>query len=223
VKKQGEQPDLWRYERQAHGEGHTIIAGLDEVGRGPLAGPVVSACVVLPPDFALEGIGDSKALTERQRERAEARIRREALAIGLGLVDAPTIDSINILQAARQAMREAWHALTPFLSPTLALIDGLPVPNFPCPNQRAIVKGDSLSASIAAASIVAKVYRDNLLCVWDSDYPEYGFAGHKGYGSAKHLEALQKHGPCPLHRRSFAPVAAVCTQTRTDAPHAPEP
>ncbi len=212
-------PDLWRFERMAWADGHRLVAGLDEVGRGPLAGPVVAACVVLPPDFSLEGIGDSKALTERQRERAEARIRREALAVGLGLVDAPTIDRINILQASRRAMREAWCALAPDVSPTLALLDGLPVPDFPCPTQRAVVKGDSLSASIAAASIVAKVYRDGLLCAWDADYPEYGFAGHKGYGSAKHLEALHRHGPCPLHRRSFAPVAALCT----DAAHAPQP
>ena len=211
--------DLWRFERLASADGHSVVAGLDEVGRGPLAGPVVAACVVLPTDFDLTGIGDSKALTARQRERAEVRIRREALAVGLGLVDAETIDRINILQAAREAMRQALQALSPTLRPTLALVDGLPVPDLPCPAQRAIVKGDSLSASIAAASIVAKVYRDALMCAWDAEYPEYGFAGHKGYGSARHLAALHAHGPCPLHRRSFAPVAALCT----DAAHAPEP
>ena len=210
-------PDLWLFERLARADGHLIIAGLDEVGRGPLAGPVVAACVVLPPDFDLDGIGDSKALTERQRERAEARIQREALAIGVGEVDATTVDRMNILQAAREAMRQSLRALSPTLSPTLALVDGLPIPNLPCPTQRAVVKGDSLSASIAAASIVAKVYRDALMRAWDTQYPEYGFAGHKGYGSAKHLGALQEHGPCPLHRRSFAPVAALCMDAASNA------
>ncbi len=211
--------DLWLFERLARADGHTLIAGLDEVGRGPLAGPVVAACVILPDDFDLIGIGDSKALTERQRERAEARIRRDALAVGVGVVDAATIDRINILQASREAMRRSLHDLSPNLIPSFALLDGLPVPNFPCSAQRAVVKGDSLSASIAAASIVAKVYRDAMMRSWDVDFPEYGFAGHKGYGSVKHLAALREHGPCVLHRRCFAPVAALCT----DAGHAPEP
>lgn len=200
--------DLWQFERDAWDQGHRLVAGLDEVGRGPLAGPVVAACVILPRDFSLDGIGDSKTLTERQRERAEARIRAEALAFGIAEVDAGVIDQINILQASRRAMCRALHALAPAASPTLALVDGLAVPDLPCPAQRAIVKGDSQSASIAAASILAKVYRDALMREWDTAYPEYGFAGHKGYGSARHLDALTRHGPCPLHRRSFAPVAA---------------
>jgi ribonuclease HII len=212
-------PDLWLYERSLRQEGHTLIAGLDEVGRGPLAGPVVAACVVLPADFSLEGIRDSKTLSERQREQADLRIRAEALAFGIGVVDAATIDRVNILQASRQAMREAIKLLTPTVIPTAALIDGLPIPEFPCPAQRAIIKGDSLSASIAAASIIAKVYRDRLMCAWDQDYPEYGFGGHKGYGSAGHLQALRRYGPCPLHRRSFAPVAALCR----DAAYGTEP
>ena len=210
-------PDLWLFERLARAEGHTLIAGLDEVGRGPLAGPVVAACVILPSDFPLEGIGDSKALTERQRERAEPRIRREALAVGLGVVEAATIDRINILQASREAMRQALRALNPTLFPTVALVDGLAIPDLPCPAQRPIVKGDSLCASIAAASIVAKVFRDALMRRWDAEYPEYGFAGHKGYGSARHLAALREHGPCPLHRRSFAPVAACCMDANDGA------
>lgn len=205
--------DLWQYEREARDVGFTIVAGLDEVGRGPLAGPVVTACIVLPNDFSLDGIKDSKKLSARQRERADTRIRIEAVAIGLGIVEPETIDRINILQATRQAMREAFLSLTP--PPDCVLIDGLPVPNFPCPNQRAIIGGDGVCASIAAASIVAKVARDRMMHAYHAVYPEYGFAGHKGYGSAKHIEALQTHGPCPIHRRSFAPVAA-CLQRFPD-------
>jgi len=208
-------PDLWHHERQARAAGRRRIAGLDEVGRGPLAGPVVAACVVLPDGFSLDGINDSKKLSERQRERAELRIRAEALAIGLGLVEPETIDRINILQAARQAMREAFLALDP--PPDCVLIDGLPVPFFPCPHQSAIVGGDGLCASIAAASIVAKVARDRMMRAYDAVYPEYGFAGHKGYGAAKHLEALRAHGPCPIHRRSFSPVAACFGQSARDS------
>jgi len=211
--------DLWQYELQARSAGHLLIAGLDEVGRGPLAGPVVAACVVLPDDFSLDGINDSKKLTERQRERAEARIRAEAVAIGLGVVEPETIDRINILQASRQAMREAFLSLDrppDCIRPDCVLIDGLPVPAFPCAHQQAIVGGDGLCASIAAASIVAKVARDRMMRAYDAVYPEYGFAGHKGYGAARHLEALRVHGPCPIHRRSFAPVAACFGQPLSD-------
>lgn len=197
---------MWHYERQARAAGHTRIAGLDEVGRGPLAGPVVAACVVLPEGFILDGIKDSKKLSERQRERAEVRIRAEAVAIGLGLVEPDTIDRINILQATCQAMREAFLSLPE--PPGCVLIDGLPVPAFPCAHQQAIIGGDGLCASIAAASIVAKVARDRMMRAYHIVYPEYGFDGHKGYGAAKHLDALRAHGPCPIHRRSFAPVAA---------------
>jgi len=202
--------DLWRYETFARGEGHVLIAGLDEVGRGPLAGPVVAACVVLPPDFSLDGIADSKKLSERQRERAYARITAEALAVGLGQIEAGEIDRINILRATHAAMRLALRALA--IAPTLVLVDGLRVPDLPCPASRFLVGGDNLSASIAAASIVAKVTRDRQMIEADKQWPEYGFAGHKGYGAPKHLAALQEHGPCPLHRRSFSPVAAVCDQ-----------
>lgn len=198
--------DMWQHEMQARASGHCLIGGLDEVGRGPLAGPVVAACVILPNGFSLDGINDSKKLTERQRERADIRIRAEAVAIGLGIVEPETIDRINILQATRQAMREAFLSLDPL--PDCVLIDGLPVPAFPCPYQQAIVGGDGLCASIAAASIIAKVARDRMMRAYDIVYPQYGFAGHKGYGAAKHLEALRVNGPCPIHRRSFAPVAA---------------
>lgn len=202
--------DLWRHERAARAAGHAIIAGLDEVGRGPLAGPVVAACVVLPDGFGLAGIDDSKKLTQRQRERAEARIRAEALAVGIGRVEAADIDRLNILRATHLAMRGALDALPTDFLPTFVLVDGLRVPGLPCPVQQALVGGDAQSASIAAASIVAKVYRDRLMVAFDAQYPEYGFAGHKGYGAPRHLAALREHGPCPLHRRSFSPVAAVC-------------
>jgi len=216
--------DLWQYERRARAGGHRLIAGLDEVGRGPLAGPVVAACVVLPDDFSLDGINDSKKLTERGRERAEARIQAEAVAIGLGVVEPETIDRINILQASRQAMREAFLSLDrppdcvlpDCVLPDCVLIDGLPVPAFPCPHQQAIVGGDGLCASIAAASIVAKVARDRMMRAYHTVYPEYGFAGHKGYGAAKHLDALRTHGPCPIHRRSFSPVAACLGRPSPD-------
>lgn len=198
--------DLWQYESAAKALGYKIIAGLDEVGRGPLAGPVVAACVVLPLGFDLTGINDSKKLTEKQRERAEERILCEALAVGFGVIAPEIIDQINILQATHQAMRAAFCSVS--LTPDFALIDGLPIPRFPCPNQQAIVSGDSHSVSIAAASIIAKVARDRMMREHDTQYPEYGFAGHKGYGAAKHLAALLEHGPCPIHRRSFAPVAA---------------
>lgn len=200
--------DLWRHERLAHAAGYLIIAGVDEVGRGPLAGPVVAACVVLPAGFDLVGINDSKKLTEKQRERAEIRIRSEALGIGLGIVAPETIDQINILQATREAMRTAFLLVSP--SPDYVLIDGLPVPDFPCPVQKSVISGDSQSVSIAAASIVAKVARDQMMRDFALLYPEYGFAGHKGYGAATHLAALREFGPCPIHRRSFAPVAASC-------------
>ena len=198
--------DLWQHEQAARQSGFVRVAGIDEVGRGPLAGPVMAACVILPEGFCLDGINDSKKLTERQRERAEVRIRAEATAIGLGIVEPETIDRINILRATHEAMRLAFYQITP--APDCVLIDGLPVRDFPCPHQQALVQGDSRSVSIAAASIVAKVARDRLMCAYDLVYPEYGFAGHKGYGSAKHVAALNEHGPCPLHRRSFSPVAA---------------
>ena len=198
--------NLWQHEALAWSAGFIRVAGIDEVGRGPLAGPVLAACVVLPPGFALDGIRDSKKLSARQRERAEARIRAEAVAIGIGSVEPDVIDRINILQATHEAMRLAYSQLDPL--PDFVLIDGLPVRVFPCESRKALVQGDSHSVSIAAASIVAKVARDRLMCAYDTVYPEYGFAGHKGYGSAKHMDALREHGPCPIHRRSFAPVAA---------------
>jgi len=199
---------LWQHENAARQAGFARVAGVDEVGRGPLAGPVLAACVILPTGFDLTGINDSKKLSERQRERAEARIRAEAVAVGIGSVEPEVIDRINILQATHEAMRLAYAQIAP--PPDFVLLDGLPVRGFPCAETQALVQGDSRSVSIAAASVVAKVARDRLMCAYDTVYPEYGFAGHKGYGSARHLAALAEHGPCPIHRRSFAPVAACC-------------
>ena len=182
------------------------IAGVDEAGRGPLAGPVVAAAVVLPDGFDLGGIADSKKLSPVARERVYARLVAE-LPHGdwaVGMAEAGEIDRINILQATHEAMRRAVGGLA--LAPDAVLVDGLPVPRLHAVC-RSLVKGDSLSASIAAASIIAKVTRDRLMCLSDEQFPGYGFAHHKGYGSPVHLDALARLGPCPLHRFSFGPVA----------------
>lgn len=196
--------DPWLPERAVWKRGRLRVAGVDEAGRGPLAGPVVAAAVVLPPDFDAWGIHDSKKLSAAARERAEARIRAEALAIGAGIVPADEIDRLNILRATHQAMRLALASLDP--APDAVLVDGLPVPDLH-DDCAALVGGDACCLSIAAASIVAKVTRDRMMIAYDAQYPEYGFARHKGYPAPEHLRALELHGPCPLHRRSFAPVA----------------
>lgn len=208
--------DLWHFERVVRTKGHVLVAGIDEVGRGPLAGPVVAACVVLPLDFDLAGIGDSKNLTEKQRNTASGRILRDALSIGFGIIDAATIDDINILKATHLAMKHAILSMMPAVDATHVLVDGRPVPTLPIRSQTAIVKGDAKSASIASASIVAKVKRDALMQEYHDKHPEYGFNKHKGYASPEHMSALTKHGPCPLHRYSFAPVrlsVAPCAGT----------
>jgi len=209
--------DLWLYETMGRSRGHRVIAGVDEAGRGPLAGPVVAGCVVLPDTFDLKGVNDSKKLSEKQREEAYARILEGAVSVGVGVADHAEIDAVNILQASWIAMRRAVAALNPQCVPDLLLVDGLPVPNLPCAATLPIVGGDGASASIAAASIVAKVVRDRMMRDFDTVYPGYGFAGHKGYGSSAHREALVRLGPCPIHRRSFAPVAA-CLSSLFDEP-----
>jgi ribonuclease HII len=181
-----------------------LICGIDEAGRGCLAGPVVAAAVILPEGFDPSGINDSKKLTAKQREKAYERLVAEALAWGIGQCDAAEIDKINILRATHEAMRRALAALA--LAPDKVLVDGLPVPNLH-PNCQNVIGGDALEVSIGAASILAKVTRDRLLVAYDTQWPEYGFAGHKGYGAATHLAALEKYGPCPIHRRTFGPVA----------------
>ncbi len=194
---------LYHFEQQARARGYLQVAGIDEAGRGPLAGPVVAAAVILQPDRPLDGVNDSKKLSERQRERLFDQIQQQALAIGIGIVDAVTIDRINILQATRQAMLEAVQQLA--LQPDLLLIDGITPIATRLP-QQTIKQGDQRSASIAAASIIAKVTRDRLMLDYDQQFPQYGFARHKGYGSAAHLAALRNHGPCPIHRLSFGGV-----------------
>ena len=181
------------------------VAGIDEAGRGPLAGPVICAAVILPLEINLAGLDDSKKLTARNRERIYLAITQHpAIRWASVQISAEEIDRLNILRATHAGMRRAWEKLDP--RPGHVLIDGLPVPDFPCP-QTALVGGDGISLSIAAASVVAKVDRDRAMLEYDRLYPEYGFAKHKGYPTAEHFAKLRAHGPCPIHRRSFAPVA----------------
>ena len=181
---------------------------MDDVGRGPLAGPVAAAAVVLPQGFTHPVLHDSKKLSERQRERLyEELMGDSAIVWSLAWMEVADIDRMNILQASREAMRRAVLGLA--VKVDAALIDGLAVPDFPVP-QQSLVKGDSLSFSIAAASVIAKVARDRLMHELAAKYPAYGFEVHKGYPTPKHLAALREHGPCPIHRRSFAPVAQLC-------------
>lgn len=191
------------YEKIARSQGFLRIAGVDEVGRGPLAGPVMAAAVILPPGMQIPGIDDSKKLSPLKREILFDVITAEALAIGTGTVEPEIIDSINILQATRLAMLNAVRQLSP--PPDFLLIDGITPINTTI-SQKTVKKGDSLSLSIAAASIIAKVTRDRLMTEMDRLYPGYGFAGHKGYGSALHLEAIRKLGPSPIHRLTFGGV-----------------
>jgi ribonuclease HII len=190
-----------RYEREAKKNGFVIVAGLDEVGRGALCGPVVAGAAVLGDDFDCDGLDDSKRLTRRQREALAARIRTQARAWALGLAEVEEIDRLNILRATHLAMRRALLALG--ARPDMVLVDGLPVPDLEV-NQQAIVKGDALSVSIAAASIVAKVARDGIMLECDRRFPGYGFATNAGYASETHREALRRLGPTAIHRRSFA-------------------
>ena len=195
---------MWEpFERKARAKGFQVIAGLDEAGRGPWAGPVVAAAVVLPKTRSLKGVADSKALTAEQREKALSLIQKRALGIGVGIVEAGEIDRLNILQASLKAMELAVRDLP--LPPDFLLIDGLH--SLPLPlRQQAMPKGDGRCLSIAAASIVAKVTRDRLMVAYHEKYPEYNFPKHKGYGTREHLRALQQHGCCPIHRQSFRPI-----------------
>jgi ribonuclease HII len=212
-------PDLWKFERQAAGQGFGRVAGLDEAGRGPLAGPVVAAAVILPGDFPECGLTDSKKLPPKKRDELYERIYADAVSVGIGIVDAVEIDRINILRASLLAMAMAVDNLSP--QPECLLVDG-PF-SIPCSLfQRPIPKGDALSISIAAASIVAKVSRDRLMQRYHQDYPEFDFARHKGYPTAAHKAAIRAHGCSPIHRRSFKGVseharpASGTGQTRRD-------
>jgi ribonuclease HII len=194
----------WTLEEAARGRGALRIAGLDEVGRGPLFGPVVAAAVVLASGFHFDGLTDSKRLSEKKRNKLNLEIRANAIAFAIAEVDAETIDRINIRQASLLAMRRAVEQLA--LSPDFLLIDGRDTIDWECP-QRAVIQGDSISFSIAAASVLAKVHRDRLLVELDREFPGYGLAQHKGYCCPAHLAALAKLGPTPLHRKSYHPVA----------------
>jgi len=199
----------WALENAARRVGARRIAGLDEVGRGPMFGPVVAAAVILPKGCGLQGLTDSKQLTEKRRNEFDAAIRDCAVAWAIAAADVETIDRINIRQASLQAMRMAVEQLAAgpeSLGPDYLLIDGRDTIEWPCA-QQAVVGGDALSISIAAASVLAKVHRDRLLVELDAVYPGYGLARHKGYCSPEHMEALRRLGPTPLHRKSYAPVA----------------
>jgi ribonuclease HII len=193
----------YRYEAQAWRAGLTRVAGLDEAGRGPLAGPVVAAAVILTADRRVRKLCDSKLLSPERREELFHAITARAVAVGVGIVDHETIDRVNILQATRLAMLEALRGLG--LEPDLVITDFVKLPGLTCP-QRNLVDGDQRCATVAAASIIAKVTRDRLMLEADKQFPEYGFARHKGYATADHLAALDRHGPCALHRRTFAGV-----------------
>ena len=196
--------ELLLRERKLLKEGFTFIAGVDEAGRGPLAGPVVAAAVILPVGGVLPGVFDSKQLSDARRRRLRDEIM-EVAETSVGVADVQEIDSLNILRATHLAMHRAVAGLKKV---DFVLVDGLPVKGFPVPAEN-MVKGDARSASIAAASIVAKVYRDELMEELDKIYPGYGFAAHKGYGTAAHLKALKELGVTPVHRRSFAPVREI--------------
>ena len=191
------------YEREYRPLG--VVCGIDEVGRGPLAGPVVAGAVILPEDCQILYLNDSKKLTERRRELLYEEIMEKAVAVGLGVVSQERIDEINILQATYEAMREAVGKLDP--QPEILLNDAVTIPGLP-QRQIPIIKGDAKSQSIAAASVVAKVTRDHMMIALDEAYPQYGFASNKGYGSAAHMAALREYGPCPLHRRTF--IRNIC-------------
>jgi len=198
--------DLFLFDHEIRRSGYGLIAGIDEAGRGPLAGPVVAAAVILEEGHVIAGLRDSKKLTERQRAVLYREIVSSARSVGLGIVEAEEIDRLNILKATRKAMLNAIRNLTE--EPHLLLIDAVTLEECKT-GQKALIKGDSRSASIAAASVVAKFVRDRLMLYYHDLYPVYGFDRHKGYGTRLHREMLRRYGPCPIHRRSFAPVAEL--------------
>jgi len=191
------------YEFQARLAGYSFVAGIDEAGRGPLAGPVVASAVILPEDITLPGVRDSKKMSERAREEAFSLIESKAIGFSLAVVSSQEIDKVNILQATRKAMKEAALTLDP--QPDYLLIDGISPVDTPI-HQRCIVKGDDLSLSISAASVLAKVYRDRIMCQYHILYPHYGFSSNKGYGTPSHIKALTRFGPCHIHRLTFKGV-----------------
>ena len=194
------QIDMWQIEQECYRQGYQVLCGVDEAGRGPLAGPVCAAAVILPPNLEIPGLNDSKKLTDKRRRELFPIIKEQAIAYGIGLASHEEIDRINILQATYLAMERAIAQLS--VKPDMALIDGNRAKDFGIP-VRTVIKGDSLSASIAAASILAKVTRDDLMLEAAQDYPQYQFEVHKGYGTKAHYAALSEHGPSPIHRMTF--------------------
>jgi ribonuclease HII len=195
--------DPFAYDDSVRREGFGVIAGMDEAGRGPLAGPVVAAAVILPPNIRIEGVRDSKKIPEKEREYLFWEILLQASDVGIGIAGAGEIDRINILRATKAAMHRAITNL--IKRPDIILIDALTIPSIEI-KQSALIKGDSKSASIAAASIVAKVVRDRIMKSYHSAYPYYGFDRHKGYATRLHLDKIERHGPCLIHRKSFCKV-----------------
>ena len=196
--------DLLLYEKELYKEGFKLIAGTDEVGRGPLVGPVVAAAVILPKNYQLEGLNDSKKLSEKKRKEYYNILIKEAISYGIGIVEAKVIDEINIYEASRKAMLEAINNLS--VKPDYVLSDAMPLP---IKTSKSIIHGDALSLSIAAASVIAKVTRDEMMYELDELYPEYGFKNHKGYPTKKHLENIQKYGILDNYRFSYKPVKAL--------------
>lgn len=199
----------WKLEKAARRLGFLRIAGVDEVGRGPMFGPVVAAAVILAPKCRMEGLDDSKKLSEKKRNELDVEIRANAVAWAIAAVDVETIDRINIRKASLLAMMQAVNQLA--LTPDYLLIDGIDTIDFACP-QQACIQGDGTSFSIAAASILAKVYRDRMLVELDAQFPGYGLASHKGYCCPAHLAALARLGPTPLHRKNWSPVAQIALE-----------
>ncbi|MBQ6841209.1 MAG: ribonuclease HII [Bacilli bacterium] len=202
------QIDLLQYEKDLYNQGYTLIAGCDEAGRGPLCGPVVASAVILPKDYVLEGLTDSKKLTEKQREKFYPIIMRDAISVGVSIVDNYKIDEINILEASRFAMNEAVSKLN--VKPEFILTDAM---DLRCDNCLPIIKGDQKSITIAAASVIAKVTRDRIMYEIDKQYPEYEFAKHKGYPTKRHLEIIDKYGILDIYRKTFKPVKDILERT----------
>lgn len=192
---------LKEIDKEFFDKGLSYVAGIDEAGRGPLAGPVVVACVIMPKNSMIEGINDSKKISEKKRETLYEKILEEAISYGVGIINQEEIDEINILQATKKALTEAVKSME--IKPQVILVDALTgIDTIGIP-YKSIIKGDAKSYSIGAASIIAKVTRDRIMREWDKVYPQYGFAGHKGYGTAKHMQAIREYGICPLHRKTF--------------------
>lgn len=204
AKQKIEADDLLKFEKELYSQGITLIGGVDEAGRGPLVGPVVAACVILPVNYELEGLNDSKQLSEKKRDLLFDIIMKDAISVGVGIVEADMIDKINILEASRLAMKLAIENMD--VKPEFVLSDAMKLNNIDIP-YKDIVHGDALSLSIAAGSVIAKVTRDRMLYELDKEYPEYGFAKHKGYPTKAHLEAIQKYGLLKNYRFTYKPVS----------------